>query len=95
MSCRVPRGSSPFRRGAGVAQSLLRAANEAACADASDAMWRSMWEYNGRAQPFYEKCDYRHVDTKACIVGTDEQTDWVRVRAISHGDAPLGEGSLP
>ena len=80
-------------QGRGVAQSLMRAVIEATRARAADAIWLSVWEQNARAQAFYAKCGFRQVGTKAFIVGTDEQTDWVMACAISARDIPAGDVS--
>ena len=47
------------------------AARELGC----DVMWLGVWEYNPRAQRFYEKNGFRVVGSHVFQLGSDPQTD--------------------
>lgn len=49
----------------------LKIARERGC----DVMWLGVWEYNPRAQRFYEKHGFRVVGEHIFQLGTDPQTD--------------------
>ena len=40
-----------------------------------DVMWLGVWEYNPRAQRFYEKNGFRFVGKHTFLLGSDPQTD--------------------
>ncbi len=61
--------------GQGVGQSLMDACFERARAEARDVMWLGVWEYNPRAQRFYEKNGFRAVGSHVFQLGKDAQTD--------------------
>jgi len=68
--------------GEGVGQRLMdecfARAREAGC----DAMWLGVWEYNPRAQRFYEKNGFRVVGQHVFQLGSDAQTDLLMQREI-------------
>ena len=63
------------RIGQGVGQMLMDACVERARAENCDVMWLGVWEYNPRAQRFYEKNGFSVVGSHVFLLGKDEQTD--------------------
>lgn len=61
--------------GQGVGQSLMDACFERAREEGRDVMWLGVWEYNPRAQRFYEKNGFRVVGSHVFQLGKDAQTD--------------------
>ena len=61
--------------GKGVGQNLMDACYERARNDGHDVMWLGVWEYNPRAQRFYEKNCFRVVGKHTFQLGSDPQTD--------------------
>lgn len=61
--------------GKGVGQDLMNACFERAKSHAHDVMWLGVWEYNPRAQRFYEKNGFRIVGKHTFQLGADPQTD--------------------
>jgi diamine N-acetyltransferase len=61
--------------GKGVGQSLMDACFERAAGHDHDVMWLGVWEYNPRAQRFYEKNGFRLVGKHVFQLGEDPQTD--------------------
>lgn len=61
--------------GKGVGQSLMDACFERAGLEGADVMWLGVWEYNPRAQRFYEKNGFREVGKHTFQLGSDPQTD--------------------
>jgi len=61
--------------GQGVGQTLMDACFERARAEDRDVMWLGVWEYNPRAQRFYEKNGFRVVGSHVFRLGEDPQTD--------------------
>lgn len=61
--------------GQGVGQTLMDASFERAIQNGHDVMWLGVWEYNPRAQRFYEKNGFRFVGTHTFLLGSDPQTD--------------------
>ena len=61
--------------GRGVGQTLMDACFDRARHAGSDVMWLGVWEYNPRAQRFYEKNGFRVVGTHTFQLGSDPQTD--------------------
>ncbi len=47
-----------------------------------DVIWLGVWEYNPRAQRFYEKNGFREVGKHTFQLGTDAQTDLVMQREL-------------
>lgn len=68
--------------GKGVGQALMdecfAAARELGC----DVMWLGVWEYNPRAQRFYEKNGFRVVGSHVFQLGSDPQTDLLMQREL-------------
>jgi diamine N-acetyltransferase len=61
--------------GKGVGQDLMNACFERAKNHDHDVMWLGVWEYNPRAQRFYEKNGFRVVGKHVFQLGADPQTD--------------------
>jgi ribosomal protein S18 acetylase RimI-like enzyme len=61
--------------GKGIGQALMDACFERAKADGHDVMWLGVWEFNPRAQRFYEKNGFRIVGSHVFQLGEDPQTD--------------------
>ncbi len=61
--------------GKGVGQQLMNACFDRARNDGHDAMWLGVWEYNPRAQRFYEKNGFHLVGKHTFVLGSDPQTD--------------------
>lgn len=68
--------------GKGVGQALMdqcfATARELGC----DVMWLGVWEYNPRAQRFYEKNGFRVVGSHVFELGSDQQTDLLMQREL-------------
>lgn len=61
--------------GKGVGQGLMDACFERAREENRDVMWLGVWEYNPRAQRFYERNGFRVVGSHVFQLGEDPQTD--------------------
>ena len=61
--------------GKGVGQCLMDACFERARDDGRDVMWLGVWEFNPRAQRFYEKNGFQKVGRHTFQLGSDAQTD--------------------
>lgn len=68
--------------GLGVGQELMDACFDRARRDGFDVMWLGVWEYNPRAQRFYEKNGFRPVGRHTFQLGSDPQTDLLMQREI-------------
>lgn len=68
--------------GKGVGQNLLDECFRIAADKECDAMWLGVWEYNPRAQKFYEKNGFRFVGKHTFLLGSDPQTDLLMQRGI-------------
>jgi len=68
--------------GQGVGQTLMEACFERARAEDRDVMWLGVWEYNPRAQRFYEKNGFRVVGSHVFVLGKDPQTDLLMQREL-------------
>lgn len=68
--------------GKGVGQNLMDACFEFAKTNEHDVMWLGVWEFNPRAQRFYEKNGFRQVGKHTFQLGTDPQTDLLMQREI-------------
>ena len=77
--------------GKGVGQNLMDACFEFARANEHDVMWLGVWEYNPRAQRFYEKNGFRPVGRHVFQLGSDPQTDLLMQRDIHHKDTEVRE----
>jgi len=61
--------------GKGVGARLMEEYFEIAKQNDCDVMWLGVWEYNPRAQRFYEKYGFREVGKHIFQLGSDAQTD--------------------
>lgn len=61
--------------GQGVGQALMEKCFDDARELGRDVMWLGVWEFNPRAQRFYEKNGFRFVGKHVFQLGTDPQTD--------------------
>ena len=68
--------------GKGIGQNLMDACFARAREDGRDVMWLGVWEYNPRAQRFYEKNAFRIVGRHTFQLGSDPQTDLLMQREI-------------
>ena len=68
--------------GKGVGQSLMDACFERARSKGRDVMWLGVWEYNPRAQRFYERNGFRVVGSHVFQLGQDPQTDLLMQRDL-------------
>jgi ribosomal protein S18 acetylase RimI-like enzyme len=68
--------------GKGVGKALMERCLDDARADGRDAMWLGVWEYNPRAQRFYEKNGFRVVGKHVFQLGSDPQTDLLMQREL-------------
>jgi ribosomal protein S18 acetylase RimI-like enzyme len=68
--------------GKGVGQSLMDSCFDRAKEMGRDVMWLGVWEYNPRAQRFYEKNGFRYVGKHTFLLGSDPQTDLLMQKEI-------------
>lgn len=68
--------------GQGVGQTLMDACFERARREDRDVMWLGVWEFNPRAQRFYEKNGFRVVGSHVFQLGKDAQTDLLMQRSL-------------
>ena len=68
--------------GQGVGQMLMDACFARAREEGRDVMWLGVWEYNPRAQRFYEKNGFRVVGSHVFLLGQDPQTDLLMQRDL-------------
>lgn len=68
--------------GQGVGQQLMDACFQRAREGGHDVMWLGVWEYNPRAQRFYEKNGFRVVGKHVFQLGADAQTDLLMQREL-------------
>lgn len=73
--------------GCGVGQNLMDACFERAKTDGCDVMWLGVWEYNPRAQRFYEKNGFSFVGKHVFQLGEDPQTDLLMQKELE-GEPP-------
>jgi GNAT superfamily N-acetyltransferase len=73
--------------GAGVAQSLMTAAEAEARRRGADTLWLGVWERNARAIAFYTRCGFRDVGNHVFYVGSDAQHDRLMQRDLA--EAPI------
>ena len=68
--------------GQGVGQTLMDACFAKAKETSRDVIWLGVWEYNPRAQRFYEKNGFRYVGKHTFLLGSDPQTDLLMQREL-------------
>jgi GNAT superfamily N-acetyltransferase len=69
--------------GQGVGQSLMDACFDLAREKGFDTMWLGVWEFNPRAQRFYEKNGFHQVGHHTFLLGSDPQTDLLMQRDLA------------
>ncbi len=68
--------------GKGVAQILLKAAEQAAREWGAEHLWLGMWEHNARALAFYQKVGFQHVGWMDYHFGSKVERDYVLLKAL-------------
>lgn len=68
--------------GKGIGQALMDECFERARKHGHDVMWLGVWEFNPRAQRFYEKNGFSVVGSHVFQLGEDPQTDLLMQREI-------------
>jgi len=68
--------------GQGVGQSLMDACFALAQKEGHDTMWLGVWEFNPRAQRFYEKNGFHFAGKHTFVLGSDPQTDLLMQKTI-------------
>lgn len=71
--------------GRGIAQSLMRAVEDAARQAGARTLWLGVWERNPRAIAFYARCGFADIGEQEFIVGSDRQRDRVMARSLQSG----------
>lgn len=69
-------------QGKGIAKKLSDQIEELAIAQGFAVMWLGVWEFNYKAQKFYEKRGYSRVGEHVFDVGGDVQTDWILIKQL-------------
>lgn len=70
--------------GQGVGQALMDACFERAKDPGCDVMWLGVWEFNPRAQRFYEKNGFYEIGKHTFQLGSDSQTDFLMQKELMH-----------
>lgn len=68
--------------GQGVGQTLMDACFSRAIAEDRDVMWLGVWEFNPRAQRFYERNGFSVVGSHVFQLGEDAQTDLLMAKRL-------------
>lgn len=68
--------------GKGVGKSLMLEIYRIAGEHDRDTIWLGVWEFNYRAQEFYEKFGFEKCGEHVFQLGTDPQIDWVLQKTI-------------
>jgi len=68
--------------GQGIADKLMNECFAVAAEKKYQTMWLGVWEYNFRAQKFYEKLGFRQVGKHVFRLGSDAQTDLVMEKSL-------------
>lgn len=68
--------------GLGIGKALMNECFSLARKNGHDVMWLGVWEYNFRAQKFYEKLGFKKVGEHIFQLGSDPQTDWLMQLAL-------------
>lgn len=70
--------------GKGVGKALMHKCFELAGEKRADVFWLGVWEYNFRAQKFYEKFGFEKCGEHVFQLGNDPQVDWVLQKNLHH-----------
>lgn len=68
--------------GKGVSQKMMQTVLDFAAENSFDTVWLGVWEFNFRAQKFYQKYGFQPVGEHIFQLGNDPQTDWVWQRKV-------------
>jgi len=68
--------------GKGIAQAIMEKCFIEAKSRNYRTMWLGVWEFNFRAQKFYEKLGFRQVGKHIFQLGSDPQTDWIMEKKL-------------
>ncbi len=68
--------------GKGVGKALMLKCSEFAQANLHDVFWLGVWEFNFRAQKFYEKFGFEKCGEHVFQLGSDPQIDWIMQRQV-------------
>jgi ribosomal protein S18 acetylase RimI-like enzyme len=79
--------------GQGVGQELLDACTKRAMETGRDVMWLGVWEYNPRAQRFYEKNGFTVIGDHTFQLGSDPQTDLLMQKRLDTSQTMEHEAS--
>ncbi len=74
--------------GKGIAHKLMNECFDEAKRKNFQTMWLGVWEFNFRAQKFYEKLGFSKVGKHIFQLGSDPQTDLVMERKLSTDSLP-------
>jgi GNAT superfamily N-acetyltransferase len=69
--------------GAGVGSTLMQRCLDEAVARGKRVIWLAVWERNPRAIAFYQRWGFADAGTQFFMLGHDQQTDRVMMRAVS------------
>jgi len=69
--------------GKGVGQNLMDACFDLARANGHDVIWLGVWEYNPRAQRFYQRNGFEPCGEHTFQLGSDPQTDLLMQKRLS------------
>ena len=69
-------------QGKGIAQVLMEKCFAEAERKNYQTMWLGVWEFNFRAQKFYEKLGFKQIGTHIFQLGSDPQTDWIMKKKL-------------
>lgn len=72
----------PGRIGSGVGAKLMQACLAEARSAGHRTIYLGVWEWNHRAQKFYQKWGFERVGEHVFMMGNDPQTDWWMERAL-------------
>lgn len=68
--------------GQGIAKTLMESVLDEARSKNYQTIWLGVWEYNPRAQRFYEKLGFQVVGKHIFVLGSDPQTDLVMEKKL-------------
>ncbi len=68
--------------GKGIGKALMLKCFEFAETNSFDTFWLGVWEFNFRAQKFYEKFGFEKCGEHVFQLGSDPQIDWIMQRQI-------------
>ena len=78
--------------GRGIAQTLMRAAEDAAQARGARTLWLGVWERNLRAQAFYRRQGFTVVGSHIFLLGSDPQRDLIMAKEAGGRRQEAGAG---